>query len=180
THLGMIEQMELNCTGAVGSLEELQVLDWCSSVVQSECLSVHSDSSGTDIRLQYWRKQRDGAPVTVHLRWKQNETTEAASLFPIIDCQIRCLRGQVHLTSESALSWEQSEPIGETSPQTESLQSDRTAEELMYNLFGRRLVGGLVPVPDISDLIRAHAIRAARDLSRQNQKDIPPIFSEKT
>ena len=54
----------------------------------------------------------------------------------------------------------------------ESLVSDRAAADVMYDLFGRRLVGGIVPVPDLADLIRAQRILAAAEVSRLERRAV--------
>lgn len=170
TKLRGIEEMHLTCRCRSGSVQELLVFDWCINVVQSECLFVLTDANTGSVRLQFLRKQQDGSPVTVHIHFQPAENDDSSSSFPIVESRVRCVRGSVHITSEFHLEWNQS---GEAS-QAESLQTDRSSGELMYDLFGRRLVGGLVPVPDVSDLLRAHALRAAWIQSGVEKEEVVP------
>ncbi|SFI65265.1 Gfo/Idh/MocA family oxidoreductase [Planctomicrobium piriforme] len=166
TKLQGIEQMEIVCRCEPDSNEELMIYDWCSNVVQSECLQVRANSTGGEVRLQYRRLQQSGNPVSIFLRFEKSDPLPA---FPILDAQITCRTGSVRISGEVDLSWQIT-----GNEQSECLRSDRTPGDLMYDLFGRRLVGGVVPVPDVTDLIRATAVRDARRTSQATQTDAIP------
>tara|TARA_R110002072_G_scaffold303099_1_gene493560 strand:+ start:320790 stop:321890 length:1101 start_codon:yes stop_codon:yes gene_type:complete len=64
--------------------------------------------------------------------------------------KLRCENGRAELNSTTELSWQadSAESIRET------LTVDRCEEEIMLDIFCRRVVGGLVPVADLNDIIR--------------------------
>lgn len=71
-------------------------------------------------------------------------------------CQVvcECQAGQAMLHSRTRLTWHQHESPG-TTFEDEELSSERDEHQVMLDLFCRRLVGGLVPVADFSDISRA-------------------------
>lgn len=64
--------------------------------------------------------------------------------------ELRCERGLAELTSETQLNWR----IDATEPVCETLASDRSKEEIMLDIFCRRVVGGLIPVADLNDILK--------------------------
>jgi len=168
-----IRQIELETTCEPGSLEELMIFDWCRNVIQSECLLVDADRKQNQTRIQFWRKQRDGEPVTAVIHRKPPSSDSSTSVFPLANCRLICQSGEIRITSENSLTWR----LQDEEEQVESLQLDRTGEDLMYDLFGRRLVGGLVPVPDMRDVLLAQAMRVAREQSETEGRPVPPISS---
>lgn len=75
--------------------------------------------------------------------------------FPEIDCE--CESGRATLLDRSSLTWRCHKAGGESAGvrTREELSSERTEKHVMLDLFCRRLVGGLVPVADFSDISRA-------------------------
>ena len=67
---------------------------------------------------------------------------------PVI--KLRCEAGRAELNSTSQISWQ----LNSAEPTHETLNTDRSEEEIMLDIFCRRVVGGLVPVADMSDIIR--------------------------
>jgi predicted dehydrogenase len=77
------------------------------------------------------------------------------------DIRLSCERGGAELSSTTRISWQRTsaEPIRET------LTADRSEEEIMLDIFCRRVVGGLVPVADLNDIIRPiQLVRSCVDL----------------
>lgn len=66
------------------------------------------------------------------------------------EIKVRCERGNAELTSTTQLAWQahSAETVHET------LTVDRSEEEIMLDIFCRRVVGGLVPVADLSDIVK--------------------------
>jgi predicted dehydrogenase len=75
--------------------------------------------------------------------------------FPEINCE--CESGRATLLDRTSLTWCCRDDEGDrTGIRTkEELSSERTESQVMLDLFCRRLVGGLVPVADFSDISRA-------------------------
>jgi len=72
--------------------------------------------------------------------------------------QIHCLceSGSAALLSRTSLSWQtNTAPRDADCPYREELRFERTETQVMLDLFCRRLVGGLIPVADFSDISRA-------------------------
>ena len=66
------------------------------------------------------------------------------------EIKLRCERGSAELSSTTQLLWQSdsAETVHET------LTVDRSEEEIMLDIFCRRVVGGLVPVADLSDIVK--------------------------
>jgi predicted dehydrogenase len=64
--------------------------------------------------------------------------------------EIRCERGIAEMTSETKLQWQSDSPTSTH----ENFASERTEEEIMLDIFCRRVVGGLVPVADLNDVLK--------------------------
>jgi len=158
TQAGAIEFMELTCAGNSGNHEELMTFDWCVNVMQSECRSVHVELGEDAVILKFRRLNREGEPVSARIHFS---AAPPPGDLMIASAQMRCRHGQIFLTGEEKLDWEI-----DRHRISESLSQDRSASDVMFDLFGRRMAGGLVPVPEISDLVRAHEIRRACVLSR--------------
>ena len=66
------------------------------------------------------------------------------------ELKLRCESGSAELSSTTEISWQSdsAESIRET------LTVDRSEEEIMLDIFCRRVVGGLIPVADLNDIVR--------------------------
>lgn len=74
--------------------------------------------------------------------------------------QVTCERGEAILEGPAQIRWTVTGGGGGT----ESLTSDRCEVEVMIDHFCRRLVGGLIPIADISDVCRClRLVRAAKE-----------------
>ncbi len=77
------------------------------------------------------------------------------------EIKLRCERGSAELSSTARVSWQ----LNSAEPIQETLSSDRSEEEIMLDIFCRRVVGGLVPVADLNDIIRPiQLVRSCVDL----------------
>jgi hypothetical protein len=112
------------------------------------------------IRFAPPRAQESAATVELHLREVQR-SDEAPAAGPG-DVQVRydveCERGRATILSAVELRWQTN-----GTPVSETLTSDRPDVEVLIDHFCRRALGGLIPVPDISDVCRGlEIISAAR------------------
>jgi hypothetical protein len=78
-----------------------------------------------------------------------------------------CQRGTATLESGTQIVWQD----GDKSV-CETLTSERTETEVMLDLFCRRVVGGLIPVADISDVLRGARLLEAARHSLQSGKPV--------
>lgn len=65
-------------------------------------------------------------------------------------CVVSCSAGEVQLLGPRNLQWK-----AQVDDITEVLEGDRSAASVALDLFARRAVGGLIPVPSLADLARA-------------------------
>jgi len=163
TQLGAIEFMELTSQGDSQNHEELMTFDWCVNVMQSEFRSAEVLPENNTVVLKFRRLNRNGQPVCAVIHFQEGTRQEMM----ISDARIDCRHGRIQITGEEKLEWEV-----DRHRTCESLASDRTSSHVMFDLFGRRLAGGIVPVPEISDLIKAHEIRRVCVISRTHGGEV--------
>lgn len=73
-----------------------------------------------------------------------------------MQARVQCVKGTAWLEYSDQLTWESANEHA-----SESLTSDRPDVEVMLDHFTRRVVGGLIPVPTLEDLCRAHRLIGA-------------------
>ncbi len=110
-------------------------IDWCGSVVGRQPTIGANDSS--EIRLQFPNA------AAASLLWRREPA-------PGESIRIECQHGHALITSPTEIAWQID---GEQ--KAENLTSDRSSAEILLNQFARRVVGGLVPVADLSDVLRS-------------------------
>ena len=70
---------------------------------------------------------------------------------PTLDeVRLQCERGDARLLGSCLIEW-----TADNVSNSESLIAERTETEVLLDHFCRRVVGGLIPVPDLGDLVRA-------------------------
>lgn len=74
---------------------------------------------------------------------------------------ISCSGGSAAISSRSELQWN----TNDEPPHVESLESERSEEEIMLDLFCRRVVGGLIPVADCNDQVQAMRVVEAAGIA---------------
>ncbi|MCA9078645.1 MAG: Gfo/Idh/MocA family oxidoreductase [Planctomycetaceae bacterium] len=160
TDLGPVTSMKVEAASngkcAAETSAMIQVVDCCCALLRRHLVEVEyaSDRNGDirSVRLAY-RSFRQSEPadepvaVEVTLNGSGNVVPTA---IPSLTIELRCRRGVALLCGEQNLRWEAE---GHTS--VEKLNADRSSAEVMLDLFARRVVGGLVPVPDLADQIQA-------------------------
>jgi hypothetical protein len=78
------------------------------------------------------------------------QSADAPAGSPEPFCEVRCAEGRVELIGGRQLTWEAG---GHKT--SEQLAEDRSATAVALDLFARRALGGLIPVPALADLTRA-------------------------
>lgn len=152
TSLGAVEELVL--TGPPVSLASrscAERIDWCYALIQSAVTGVavtrSSDQESVILRIQFRRRRADGTPISatlpVVLNAPPSTGNEAAPLRAVLTCR----SGLVEIQDQDRLVYRVRGASRE-----ESLQEDRPCTELMVDLFARRALGGLVPVPDLNDV----------------------------
>ena len=100
------------------------------------------------------------SPSTLILHTPQSGVIEPASTLPSQDCTahrdafpqitFHCEKGKATITSPVQIQWQ----TGSSTQKQETLTSERSEEEIMLDIFCRRVIGGLVPVADLDDILR--------------------------
>jgi hypothetical protein len=158
TQLGPVLSLDVESAGTSSSVESrvIVLIDWCRSLLNSAVTQVHRkpQSKGETLVLSFGRRASSAPPVPAEIRVQGPESGEmppsdtAEMLFPRV--LIRCQHGEAELLSETHLRWKNS-----TETHEEILEGDRPAEHVLLDLFLRRVVGGVVPVPSWAELAEA-------------------------
>lgn len=145
------------------------LFDWCAYVggggvpthVGVEPLNGHvpEDLDGCRVRLEFGGKEWMTASVE----------TDIAE--PTLHALVGCERGHVRLDFPHTVTW--SAPRDES--RTEDLSDERPEFDMMLDQFLRRVVGGLVPVPNLDDVRRVLRIEAA---ARESLRSGGPVSVE--
>jgi predicted dehydrogenase len=160
----------------------LGLLDWCRYVIRLSTIRLEArpldPSSPPDqpqhrVAIEFGDgREHDGpARSTAELVVRHHQ---ASSEKPAPNCShpsftIVCEKGEAVIEGPTQIRWKLTG--GETA--TESLTADRSEVEVMIDHFCRRLVGGLIPVADISDVCRCLRLVHATRQSLATSAPIP-------
>jgi hypothetical protein len=169
TSLGAVEAITVEgTTVSLNSRYLADLLDWCCNVVQSAPVAVRAVQtdevhglSKLSVEVTFRRRRADGGPVRamILLSLGLSAAQEAPHLVAVAECR----HGRCRINGDRDLEWTQ-----DHLPRPEHLANDRSEIDVALDLFGRRVVGGVVPVPDLSDVGRslklvAHVIQSLRE-----------------
>jgi predicted dehydrogenase len=157
TRLGPVESVELELGVAEG--EPLphrlaSALDWCTYIVQStpgevQALNSPESAAARGVSVRFRRQGSRGEPVRADVRVRSLTADADSRAAPELRVRVACANGVVELAGPCELTWQCG---GETA--RERLTAERPSGEVLLGHFARRIVGGLVPVPDLEDLCR--------------------------
>ena len=175
TDLGPPQLIELTVTAPPSRSNGRQKLepligwiDYCRNLFRSfpESVSLDSDASGpsgTSLQIHYPARSGVTTPDSQRraiIRIDENADGGASDGLPqeslpaIPRISVTCDGGSAEIINRVELEWRANdEPV-----QTESLAAERSEEEIMLDLFCRRVVGGLIPVADFNDAVQAMRI----------------------
>ncbi len=157
TKLGPIQQLDIDLSGMPGSVDPIVigVIDWCRWLLNSTINHIHREArpEGETLVISCSRRSPSTPPVRAEIRLSgpelhPPESTSPDARFPRV--RIRCQHGEVEILSASHLCWQTS-----TENSDEILDGDRPGEQVLLDLFLRRVVGGVVPVPSWAELAEA-------------------------
>ncbi len=152
TCLGPVETITLY-TASFETNRLTRHLDWSWNLIQSVPVQVFAGET-TQIDLMFHRKQSDHTPVKASFILSEEKHALAILTFR---------NGTLTFHDDQHLTWSNG-----AEEHQEELSSDRSSQSVMLDLFGRRLSGGLVPVPILEDVVRNQAICEKIMLSRQS------------
>ncbi len=124
--------------------------DWCCYLFRGSPDQTFQATKGQGVRLEF---RPTATESNSELRIAELVLSPTAPLLdqPTFDeVYVICERGEARLRGPSEVDWTTN---GITT--AESLESERSDIEVLLDQFCRRVVGGLIPVPDLSDLYRA-------------------------
>jgi predicted dehydrogenase len=138
------------------------LLDWCLHVVRSSTVRLEARRlpaecahkvTGRCIAIEFAEMRDSGRRTKAELRLEPAAARDPASDVSPLSFIVTCERGQAVIHGPTQIQWSMTgdEPV------VESLTADRSEVEVMIDHFCRRLVGGLVPIADISDV--CHCLR---------------------
>ncbi len=177
TSLGRVRRLRLELTvpnGAVhplvpGQSNELDLLvglvDWCRCVIglppqsiSSRVVLPHPSQRATITRIRevdliFKRSATDGelGRAEIRLRIPGSKLTPTESDMTL-QCQADCAHGHATLTGSDQLAWR----IG-NEYHYDCLSTERSEVELMLDHFTRRILGGLIPIPNLDDVSQSLA-----------------------
>lgn len=138
----------------------LHWFDWLRYVARGWPRSIAVTESGDEMMIAVEFTRTIG-PLTTELRLRPG-TGE-----PVETPEIECRNGRATIESPAVIRWETTEAF-----ETETLTADRNETEVMLDHFCRRVVGGLIPVADLSDISHALAMQAAAEASQTEGRPI--------
>jgi hypothetical protein len=150
TRLGPVQSLEVELdVGASTPVQSAWVaaLDWCSFVAQSAPLEVTPVvGQPTGVSVRFKRATTGGNQVEAEIRIRQSASGADQ---PGLTARVVCVAGSADVLEPHVLVWRSGEDAVR-----ESLASERPGVEVLLGHFARRIVGGLVPVPDLADVSR--------------------------
>lgn len=127
-----------NQPGAIG------LFDWCSWLFGTPCTAVSFATKGTGSTLH----------LDFALRASQLNGSNSATIHfspDVVDCRrVECERGTASIGGKTQIAWQSGAECGQ-----EVHGNERSSYEIILDQFCRRALGGLVPVPTVSDAIQA-------------------------
>lgn len=145
----------------------VELLDWCRnllgissvalrSVIAEPSAEAAAKSAGTrELSLDFGRHAAggDAVPVNLRLRSVPHSSSANGNSAPRLRFDVWCAEGIAVLEDATRIVWEQG-----GIQVVESLASERSDVEVMFDLFSRRVVGGLIPVPTLDDVHEAQRL----------------------
>ncbi|MEX0718849.1 MAG: hypothetical protein WD066_19810 [Planctomycetaceae bacterium] len=169
---------------------QIGLVDWCRYVVRTRPVrlspgerppgeraadgrAANDDAAaGRSLRLEFAQPRAGGDGCVVELRLRDGaaagnggaESAERSTFVPHVACE----RGEAKLLAPTEIEWRENGEI-----RRESLAAERSEVEVMLDHFCRRVVGGLVPIPDVDDVRRAVEIASAFDECLRSGREVP-------
>lgn len=155
--LGPIRHIELTFHPDQTSFRSLfKRIDWVRMLLSLKGVTV-SPTRNESFAIEFARPLGRAATCCLKQSLSENET-------PVV---ITCEAGEVQILSTTQLKWESQGNWYE-----ESLSNERSAAHVMLDLFGRRIAGGIVPIPDLAEVLKTFRLLQAVEQSRRTQQAI--------
>lgn len=162
TVLGRVVKLHIRVPGWAPYLRDAsalaQLLDWGCTLAGAPVLHIAQANGNSrserstrsiSITLGYDRTTVDRPQVDLVLDWEDVDASGHSERQAAI-CEMKFERGSAEILTPHNLQW-----TAQSGPQQETLTADRSSTEVLLDLFARRVLGGLIPTPDLTDLRRA-------------------------
>jgi predicted dehydrogenase len=138
------------------------LFDWCYYIGRSNSKEIHvqyhQDSScpaltHSEVRIQYEKSNLMHSPAVLNLELscnKHEHGNSSSAMKKQFLCEIICEKGTARIDTPINITWNV-----DSSSCHESLTSENSDIEVMLDHFCRRVVGGLIPTPDLEDYCRS-------------------------
>jgi predicted dehydrogenase len=174
TELGPVQEVEIRSLSqaiSAGPRVEAELIDWCRvvmgcapQVVACRDVSGAKPFGARTLTLGFDPPGRHSRVLaTITLPAAPGTVVGAlppADLWPL-EFSVRCKYGEARLEDAAQVRWREG-----GREQVESLSTERTAVSVAIDHFARRLAGGLIPVPDLSDVLLAVRVAVLAEQSR--------------
>lgn len=146
TCLGPIRAIEFQRPVSMSCPKIFRTLDWLRTLVVGHTIKIES-SSPDRLSLQFHQFQDSIVEVSILHDCDQSQMSENDEQKETL---LICQSGQAKVLSQTEIHWQQESDWTE-----EHLDGDRHATHVALDLFGRRIAGGIVPVPDLLEVYRS-------------------------
>ncbi len=134
---------------------QIHSIDWIRTMLAIREVNVVFQGENQSINIEFAR--HNGLPAICRLNLLNESFSESLTTNENASIrQVECEGGMVEISSDDDLRWRTNEDWI-----VEHLESDRSAADVMPDLFGRRIVGGIVPVPDLNEYLRSYRLLTA-------------------
>lgn len=131
------------------------LLDWCVCVARCDARTLVVVNHAHEGPPNGWRFTLNTAGNAQICGFVPLATAEEASPASF-QLELECQQGRARIVNPEELCWQ----LHGADERVESLGSERTTYDVMFDQFCRRAIGGLVPVPTLTDLFYAKRLAA--------------------
>ena len=132
----------------------LEWTDWSQYLLRALPQQVTRRADGQGLRLEFAAVSPAGSAEQLRIVELSLSPAPPVADQPTLDeVRLQCEHGDARLLGSALIEWSSG---GESN--SESLTTERTETEVLLDHFCRRVVGGLIPVPDLGDLYQARRV----------------------
>lgn len=170
---GVDSRQSASAANGLATVRLADLIDWCRFLYGTAPQSVQAlPTAGTEgrqaIHLDFLSPASGGPSPRASVECPVDPS--GAGIFPAgstLRMEVHCQRGMAVLTGPNDIAWEDA-----NGTEIESLQSDRTAVDVMLDHFARRALGGLIPTPTLEDILLAQDLVARAEESLRMRRPL--------
>jgi len=147
TRLGAAREIDVQVDGPPNNnliQTRLPLIDWCRYLVGKHAVVQRSTHETMRLEFPPSRSQAETARALI----THSATQAVAHDVPSFTASVTCEGGTAELRGTQEITWTHA-----GDQRTEILEGERDGEVVLLDLFCRRVMGGLVPIPTIDDLL---------------------------